>query len=168
MNNNRFILCIVGSSGAGKTLLIETLIPKLIKRGLKVGTIKHDLHDRFDMDKPGKDTWRHKVAGASAVIASSPKRLAIIMDVDHDHSPEELIKFMQVDIVIAEGYKSSRYPKIEVVKEDCEPICKKDKNLIAIVSNTKFDLQIPVFSIKDSDKIADFVITYFFSSKHRF
>jgi len=158
-----FILCIVGASSAGKTSLIERLIPELRKRGLKIGTIKHDIHDRFEMDKPGKDSWRHKKAGASVTIVSSPRRIGIIMDVDHDHDPEELLKFLDVDLVITEGYKKSPYPKIEIIKTGIDPICKDDKTLIAIVSDNELlsSTNIPRFTLQDIEKLADFVIKYF-------
>lgn len=158
-----FILCVVGYSSAGKTSLIERLISELKKRGLKIGTIKHDIHDRFEMDKPGKDSWRHKKAGASVTIVSSPRRIGIIMDVDHDHDPEELLKFLDVDLVITEGYKKSPYPKIEIIKTGADLICKNDKTLIAIVSDSnELNLtNIPRFTIRDIEKLADFLIKYF-------
>ncbi|HUU81381.1 MAG TPA: molybdopterin-guanine dinucleotide biosynthesis protein B, partial [Acidobacteriota bacterium] len=83
------IVLFVGSSGSGKTTLLEKLIPELTRRGLRVGTIKHDVHG-FEMDQPGKDSWRHKHAGALASIISSPHQIGEVMDVDHDHSLDEL------------------------------------------------------------------------------
>ena len=98
------IVCIVGSSGAGKTTLLEKLIPELTCRGIKVGTVKHDVHG-FEIDKPGKDSYRHKQAGAVVTIISSPKRIGMVMDTDHDLDLGELLPFYSgVDIVLTEGY----------------------------------------------------------------
>ncbi len=155
------ILCIVGCSGAGKTSFIEKLLPELKKRGLKIATIKHDMHDRFEIDKPNKDSWRLKKAGASVSIISSPKRIGITMNVDHDHDPEEFLRFLNVDLVIAEGYKRSLHPKIEITKVDTEPICKDDKNLIAIVGENRWDLDIPQFTSQQLDEIVGFILKHF-------
>ncbi|MBW2556910.1 MAG: molybdopterin-guanine dinucleotide biosynthesis protein B, partial [Deltaproteobacteria bacterium] len=77
------VVSVVGNSGAGKTTFLEKMIPEMVGRGLKVGTIKHDVHGRFEMDKPGKDSWRHKHAGASTTVISSPYRIGIVMDVKY-------------------------------------------------------------------------------------
>ncbi len=158
------IICIVGASGSGKTFFIERLIPELKKRGIKVVSIKHDIHDKFEMDKPGKDSWRHKKAGAIATIISSPKRIGIVMDTDHDHDPEELLKYIdlnKVDLVLAEGYKKSRYLKIEVLKDN-KLMCKDDPRLIAVISNQskhpKRSLPIPYFRWDQAEEVADFII----------
>ena len=158
------IICIVGASGSGKTFFIERLIPEFKKRGIKVVSIKHDIHDRFEMDKPGKDSWRHKKAGAITTIISSPKRIGIVMDVDHDHDPEELLKYVdlnKVDLVLAEGYKKSRHLKIEVLKGS-ELICKDDPHLIAVIINhsnhQKRSLNIPYFRGDQAEEVAEFII----------
>ena len=155
------IICIVGSSGVGKTFFIEKLVPELKRRGLKIATIKHDIHDRFEMDKPGKDSWRFKKAGASVSIISSPKRIGMVMDVDHDHDPDEISRFLDVDLIIAEGYKRSAHPKIEVTRGKDELICKNDKHLIATVGGKVADLDIPQFEHYEMDNIVDFILKYF-------
>ena len=110
------VVCIVGFSNAGKTTVTTGLVAALTGRGLRVGTIKHDVHG-FEMDRPGKDRWRHRQAGAAATILTSPDRIGLVMDSDHDHQPNELLPlFKQMDIVIAEGFKRSRLPKIEVFR----------------------------------------------------
>ncbi len=110
------VISIVGFSGSGKTTLLEKLIPELTRRGIRVGTIKHHLHD-FDMDKPGKDSWRHKQAGAVVTIISTPSRIGMSMDVDHDHKPHELVPFFDgVDIILTEGYKRGDNAKLEVFR----------------------------------------------------
>lgn len=147
------VLCIVGRSGAGKTTLIESLIPALKKRGYRVGTIKHDVHG-FEMDREGKDTWRHKKAGAALVLISSPTKLALIKDTDRDLSLEELReKFISdVDLIITEGYKAgTTLPKIEVYRESLGkgPLCTDDPTLIASVGDPTPQLKAPHFSPED-------------------
>src|SRR4030042_2461665 len=129
------IVSIVGKSNAGKTTLLEKLITELVKRGYRVATIKHNLHG-FDIDHEGKDSYRHKKAGAHTTVVSSPHQLALIQDVDHDHSFEEIRdKFIHnADIILTEGFKMSDYPKIEVFRSELKrklTSTKKD-NLIAV------------------------------------
>jgi molybdopterin-guanine dinucleotide biosynthesis adapter protein len=157
------IVSIVGKSGAGKTTLIEKLIPVFKSNGLKVGTIKHDVHG-FEMDKPGKDSWRHKRAGAVATIISSPNQIGLVKDVEHDHKPEELLHFLsKMDIILTEGYKDGDKPKIEIFRPNVHqtPLCKNDENLIALVCDEIIDLGVPRFSTNDTNSIVDFVIDSF-------
>ena len=95
------IVSFVGRSGAGKTTLIERLIPELRAMGVGVGTVKHDVHG-FEIDYPGKDSWRHKQAGSSVTLISSPHRIGMVMDVDHDYTLDDLAPFFSgVDIILA-------------------------------------------------------------------
>ena len=154
------VISIVGYSGSGKTTLIEKLISALKQRGLQVGTIKHDVHG-FEMDRPGKDSWRHKQAGASATIITSPRQIGMVMDADHDHHPLELLPLMAgMDIVIVEGFKKANLPKIEVFRSENgkPPACRGDKNLIAVVSNTSLDWGVPRYADDDVEILTDFII----------
>ena len=155
------ILSIVGLSGSGKTTLLEKLIPEFTRRGLRVGTIKHDVHG-FEMDHPGKDSWRHKHAGAAATIISSAQQIGMVMDADHDYDPADLVKFFQeVDIIMTEGYKNLANPKLEVFRSGLrhdEPICIGDENLLAVITDLSFDLDIPRFSLDDMERLTDFLI----------
>jgi molybdopterin-guanine dinucleotide biosynthesis protein B len=157
------IFLIVGHSESGKTTFLEKLIPALKQRGLKIGTVKHDVHG-FEMDKPGKDSWRHKQAGASTTVISSPYQIGMVRDVDHDHQPEELLSFFSdVDIVLIEGYKRANKPKLEIFRPEVtkKPLCKDDQNLLALISDSDLDIGVPRFSTKDVIGIAKFLISLF-------
>jgi molybdopterin-guanine dinucleotide biosynthesis protein B len=157
------IISVVGFSGAGKTTLLEKLIPELTKRGYEVGTIKHDVHG-FEMDRPGKDSWRHKQAGAAATIISSPYQIGMVMDVEHDHTLDELAPLISsVHVILTEGYKREDKPKLEVFRpEVCgEPLCKNDGHLVALISDEPVDLEVPRFSMDDIRGLADFLISHF-------
>ena len=153
----------VGYSGAGKTTLLEKLIPELTRKGLRVGTIKHDVHG-FQMDKPGKDTWRHKQAGASTTIISSPSQIGMVMDVEHDHHPLELAPLLGgMDIILVEGFKRADLPKIEVFRPENRkpPVCRNDRHLIAVVSSADLDWSVPRFEASDIEGLTEFVIKKF-------
>lgn len=157
------LVSIVGFSRSGKTTLLEKLIHDLAARGYRVGTIKHDVHG-FEMDKPGKDSWRHKQAGAVTTIVSSPYQIGMVMDVDHDHRPDDLKRFFRdVDIVFMEGYKQGDKPKVEIFRRGLrkEPLCKNDDHLIALVTDTGVDLGVPRFLLHDVKGLADFLISRF-------
>lgn len=157
------IISFVGSSGSGKTTLLERLIPELTRLGFKVGTIKHDVHG-FEMDKPGKDSWRHKQAGAAVSMISSPVQIGMVMDVDHDHHPDELSSLLSgVDIILTEGYKRKGRAKVEIFRPNGrgeKPLCMNDEYLIALVTDTNIDLDVPRFSLNDIKGLADFLITH--------
>lgn len=158
------IICIVGRSDTGKTTLIERLIPEFRRRGYRVGTIKHDIHG-FEIDKEGKDSYRHKKSGADFVLISSTQKIVLIKDVNKELSLDELRRYVEdVDIVLTEGFKRSSYPKIEVFREDLhkELLCTEEDNLVAIVSEKKFNLNIPVFSLNEISELADFIVMKFF------
>ena len=157
------VISIVGFSGSGKTTLLEKLIPELTRRGIRVGTIKHHLHD-FDMDKPGKDSWRHKQAGAAVTIISTPSRIGMSMDVDHDHKPHELAPlFDGVDIILAEGYKRENNAKLEVFRPEVheKPLSQGDEHLMALISDAPVDIGVPRFLTDDIEELADFLINRF-------
>ena len=157
------IISIVGFSGAGKTTVLEKLIPQLTRLGLRVGTVKHDVHG-FEMDRPGKDSWRHKQAGAVTTVLSSPYQVGMVTDVNHDYSLEQLSPlFCDMDIILAEGYMREDRPKVEVFRPvvEKEPLAVGDKNLIAIVSNTPVELGVPCFSTDDMEGLVQFLVERF-------
>ena len=158
------IVSIVGKSDSGKTTLIEKIVPELSRRGYRVTTVKHDLHS-FEIDKEGKDSWRHKRAGAQAVVISSPRKVALIRDVDKDMPLEELGDSFgeDADLILSEGFKKDVQPKIEVFRgeEHKELLCTKEDNLIAIASNRPFDIGVPCLDIDDVKGIVDLIESKF-------
>ncbi|MBN2060362.1 MAG: molybdopterin-guanine dinucleotide biosynthesis protein B [Deltaproteobacteria bacterium] len=159
-HKNTPVILIVGRSGAGKTTFIEKLIPELRRRGLRVGTIKHDVHG-FEMDKPGKDSWRHKKAGSVSTIISSSEKIGMVMDVDHDFSIDELLYyFNDLDIILTEGFKRENRPKVEIFRPEVHdtPLCNGDDKLLALVSDHDLDLGVPRFGLEDINGVAEFLI----------
>jgi len=154
------IISIVGRSKSGKTTLIERLIPEFMKRGYRVATIKHH-HKAIQIDHEGKDSWRHKQAGAQTVVVSSPHKVALIEDVSQDLSLDDLAtRFIQgADIIIAEGFKRDKHPKVEVFRKDIhpEPLAPQLKNVIAVVSDCPLSLDIPRMDFNDIKGIADII-----------
>ncbi len=154
---DKFVVSIIGKSGSGKTTLIKKLIPELIKRGYKVGTIKHTHHD-FEIDKPGKDSWSHKRAGASSVAISSSNKIAFIKDTDKEVSVEELVSklFFDIDILLTEGYKFNNLPTIKIM--GAQKHYKSVSNypsLLMVISKKPINIAVPVYSPEDIVKIAD-------------
>jgi molybdopterin-guanine dinucleotide biosynthesis protein MobB len=160
------IVSIVGKSNTGKTTLIEKLIPLLVARGWRVGTIKHDAHS-FDVDHPGKDTWRHREAGAAVVALSSAERLFVTRTLSAPPSLAEIVASAfagHVDLVVTEGYKRGGAVKIEVhrnARSDaliCDPAV---DDLVAVVSDRAWEVGVPVFGLDDAEAIVEFIVTRF-------
>jgi len=159
------IISVVGKSQVGKTTLLERLIAELKRRGYRVGTIKHDTHG-FEIDKPGKDSWRHAQAGSDVVLISSPEKLALIKGVDRERTLDELLAYMgDVELVLTEGYKSGDKPKIEVSRQarGQELLCDEEE-LLALVTDQPFDLDVPQFDFEDVVGLADLIEERFLSA----
>ena len=154
------VINVIGScSNVGKTTLIEGVIKELRKKGHSISTIKHDVHG-FDIDKEGKDTWRHRKAGAETVLIASKKRMAVIKELDKEIPLEELIKKVSdSDFILVEGYKKSKYKKIEVFRKGIsKEIITPKENLIAIASDDNiFIKDIPTININDYSKLAEVI-----------
>lgn len=153
------LIGVVGYPGSGKTTLMVRLIDCLASRGYRVGTIKHDSQGGR-MDHPGKDSFRHKAAGAATSIISSPQQIAMVTDVAQEQTPEDLLPLLVgMDIVLAEGYKRARLPKIEVYRpETCKgAACQGDPHLIAVVSDAALEWGVPCFDTTDAESLADFL-----------
>ena len=150
------VVSIVGRSNVGKTTFLEKLIRELKRRGYRVGTIKHYRHD-FDIDQPGKDSWRHAQAGSDVAVISGPHKMALVRRLDAELAVDEIVAAMpQVDIVLTEGYKHGDKPKIEVSRRAAggELLC-NEQELIAIVTDQSFALQVPQFGLDDASGVAD-------------
>lgn len=158
-------ISVVGKSNSGKTTLLERLIRELKRRGYRVGTIKHDAHS-FEIDRPGKDSWRHAQAGSDHVVISSPQRVASIRYVERERELEELVGGMaDVDIVLTEGYKRGNAPKIEVSRRarSSTLICQPHE-LLALAADQPFDLVVPQFELGDSRGLVDLIEERFLRS----
>jgi molybdopterin-guanine dinucleotide biosynthesis protein B len=159
------IFGIAGWSGSGKTTLLTRLIPLLTSRGFRISTLKH-AHHGFDVDQPGKDSYVHRQAGAVEVMVSSANRWALM----HEHRGalepglEELLPHMSpVDLVIVEGFKRHRHPKLEVFRPSVgKPLlCREDPTVLAVASDeTIADLPVPRLELEDVAGIADFVLAH--------
>jgi molybdopterin-guanine dinucleotide biosynthesis protein B len=156
----------VGKSDSGKTTLIEKLIPELKRRGYRVGVVKH-AHHGFEMDRKGKDSYRHRKAGADAVMIASPGQIAMIKDSPGESLDHLVPYFEDMDLLITEGFKSDRAPKIEVFRSPRHqhPACLNDNTMIAMVSDTPFDSELPRFELDDVEAIADFIVSVFLSNE---
>ncbi len=157
------LVAIVGGGNAGKTTLIEKLIPVLRQRGYRVGTVKHVAH-HFALDPSGKDSWRHRAAGAETVVVDAGDKLLLFKTVPPDEATDRLRKtaekyFDDMDVVLAEGYKSARVPKIEVFREavNSEPVCLGDPDLLAFVSDADISAGVLRFGPDDILAIADLI-----------
>ena len=158
-------LAFVGRSNTGKTTVIERLIPILVEKGIRVAVIKHHPHD-FDIDIPGKDTYRYKKAGATMSVLASPRKIAVVKDTEDELTLKEIISryVSDVDFLIIEGFKKENVPKIEVFqrKEGADlPVRWGDKNLIALVTDESVETSLPVFLRNDIQGIARFIIDRF-------
>jgi molybdopterin-guanine dinucleotide biosynthesis protein MobB len=162
------IVSIVGKSESGKTTLIEKLIAELTCRGWRVATIKHNRHG-FEIDHEGKDSWRHKKAGAVTTVLVSSRQVAVIEDVDTDYELAEIREryIRNADIVLAEGYKGNPHPKIEVFRTDLRRklLCGPEDNLIALAGDQPIHAGVPCFDRNDATGIADLIEKRFLPRK---
>jgi len=158
---------LAGWSGSGKTTLCTKLIENFTKIGIKVGTLKH-AHHRFELDKPGKDSFNLRQAGARPMIISSKERFALIQENDGNEE-KSLFQMLEIfakdpinqcDIIIVEGYKNESIPKIEVYRPAIHKplLYKEDNNIFAIASDIKIESSIPSFDLNNINSISDFII----------
>ena len=155
------VVGIAGYSGSGKTTLIEKVIPLLVEEGLRVSLIKH-AHHEFDVDQPGKDSYRHRHAGCTEVLVSSSRRWALVHELRGAQEPgfAELIERLSpCDLVLIEGFKREHVPKLEVYRAVTgEPMLHtQDRDIVAVASDQRLDTKLPQFDLNDVPAIADFV-----------
>jgi molybdopterin-guanine dinucleotide biosynthesis protein MobB len=153
------ILSIVGRSGSGKTTLIEKLIPELKRRGFRVATVKHHSHPGFEIDQPGKDTWRHARAGSDHVIIAAPDKIASIQLLKREMTLDEITAGIRdVDLILTEGFIRAGKPALEVNRSLGEGglICSPPQ-LIAVASDSPLNVNVPTFGLEDTIRIVDFI-----------
>jgi molybdopterin-guanine dinucleotide biosynthesis protein B len=153
-----------GWSGSGKTTLIEALIPRFIERGLTVSLIKH-AHHSFDVDQPGKDSYRLREAGCQEVLVSSETRWVIQHELRGDSEPtldEHIKRLSPCDLLLVEGYKRNPMPKLEIYRAaNGKPLLHpEDPHIVGIASDVALASALPRFELSDHDAIANFILTH--------
>ena len=159
------IFGLAGWSGSGKTTLMTALIPEFVARGIAVSTLKH-AHHSFDVDQPGKDSWRHRQAGAREVLVSSQNRWALMHEMRGAPEPsfDELARLISpVDLLLVEGFKRHPHPKIEVHRPSIgkPPLFPDDPFVVAVASDERLQgLPLPVLPLADAGMVADFILDH--------
>ena len=159
------IFGLIGWSGSGKTTLIRKLIPELISHGYRVSTMKHT-HHNFDIDKPGKDSHEHRVAGASQVLITGTERWALLnenRDQPEPHIEELLARMDDVNLVLIEGFKSHSHAKLEVFRQSVgkQLIAMNDPSVVAVATDEDLLIDtVPVIDLNDVSAVAQFIINY--------
>ena len=159
------IIGLAGWSGSGKTTLLAKVIPRIVARGLKVSTVKH-AHHNFDMDRPGKDSHSHRMAGATEVLVGSANRWAVVHELRGEAEPTLsalLRKASPVDLVLVEGYKGERHPKLEVYRAaNGKPLLHPgDPAIVAVASDMPLSgVRIPVLDLDDIEGITDILLRH--------
>jgi molybdopterin-guanine dinucleotide biosynthesis protein B len=153
-----------GYSGSGKTTLIEKLIPLFVQRGLRVSLIKH-AHHTFDVDQPGKDSFRHRHAGCTEVLVTSSRRWALMHELRGAPEPtlkEQMERLSPCDLLLVEGFKHEPISKLEVYRAEVgeSMIHPHDSNIVAIASDAKVDSQLPQLDLNAPEAIAAFVLKH--------
>jgi molybdopterin-guanine dinucleotide biosynthesis protein B len=153
-----------GWSGSGKTTLIEKLIPLFVARGLKVALVKH-AHHTFDVDQPGKDSYRHRHAGCTEVLVTSSRRWALMHELRGAAEPglaEHLARLSPCDLVLVEGFKREPIPKLEVYRAEVgePPLHPHDDHIVAVATDRRIDIRLPQYDLNDHVAIADFVLRH--------
>jgi molybdopterin-guanine dinucleotide biosynthesis protein B len=153
-----------GWSGSGKTTLVEKLIPRFVKRGLRVSLIKH-AHHNFDVDTLGKDSYRHRQAGASEILVTSSRRWVLMHELRGAQEPsfdEQIKRFSPCDLLLVEGFKFAPIPKLEVWRQETGEslLHPNDPHIVAIAADSKVDTKLPQLDLNDDAAIAEFILRH--------
>ena len=153
-----------GFSGSGKTTLIERLIPTFVARGLRVSLIKH-AHHTFDVDQPGKDSYRHRHAGANEVLITSSRRWVLLHELRGEAEPtmdEVMARMSPCDLLLVEGFKRAPIPKLEVYRDVVGegPLHPHDPHIVAIATDRPHEARIPVFDLGQTEAIGEFILQH--------
>ena len=154
------VVAIVGHSGSGKTTLLERLIPEMKRRGYQAAVVKHIHHSGIEFDVPGKDSWRFARAGADQVVLAAPDQVVHLRRCQGRPTLAEAVRDVRgVDLILVEGFKRANVPKIEVNRRDCQLdlVCAGDTRLIGIVSDQRFDAEVPQYGLDEVSGLADLI-----------
>jgi len=156
------VVSVVGRSNVGKTTFIVKLIEELKRLGYRVGTIKHYRHE-FEIDQPGKDSWRHTRAGSDVAVIAGPHKMAMVYRLERELGLWEIVARMgDLDVVVTEGYKGADAPKIEVYRlARNETLACDPKELVALVTDQHFDIKLPQFGLDDASGVASWIAERF-------
>jgi molybdopterin-guanine dinucleotide biosynthesis adapter protein len=155
---------IAGYSGSGKTTVMEQLIPRFVMEGLRVSVIKH-AHHHFDIDRPGKDSYRHREAGATEVMLTAANRWVLMHELRGDPEPdlpEQIARLSPCDLVLVEGFKQQPIPKLEIHRRDAgKPLLYlHDPHIVALATDEPLDARLPQFGLNDYDDMAAFIMNH--------
>ncbi|MDP7078435.1 MAG: molybdopterin-guanine dinucleotide biosynthesis protein B [Candidatus Undinarchaeales archaeon] len=148
------IISVVGRSGTGKTTVLELLIGELVRRGYRVGTVKHCSHG-FDADQQGKDSWRHAQAGSEVAAISCPHKMALFRNMESEMPLDDIVSLMgKVDVVLTEGYKRGEKPMIEVSRQavGTDLLCPPE-GLVCVMADYDVDTSVPLFALDDAKSV---------------
>ena len=153
------LITIIGRSGCGKTTLLEKLVTELKKHGYKLATVKHHSHRGFEIDQPGKDSWRFAQAGSDHVIIASPDKIASYRKLEHELTLDEITAGVSdVDLILVEGYKQAEKPSLEVVRAaNSRELIGSREQRFAVAADFPLDLGVPQFSLDDVQGIVDLI-----------
>ena len=162
------IISIVGKSESGKTTLIEKLIPELSRRGYRIGVIKHASHG-FAIDRPGKDSWRIKAAGAEAVLVAAPDSIVLVKNSPELTLDELAGYFRDMDLILTEGFKREHKPKIEIFRKERhrQPLSPESPDRVALVTNADIKVEAPIFGLEEVIPLADLIEEKFLTVQDR-
>ncbi|MGV3580675.1 MAG: molybdopterin-guanine dinucleotide biosynthesis protein B [Methylophilus sp.] len=170
MNRLPVLGIVAAGSNAGKTTLITQLIPALAKRNIRVSVIKH-AHHKFDIDYPGKDSYKIREAGAVQTLIASNKRWALMTELASEPNLEALIAQINpsyADLILVEGFRQANIPKIEVYRPSLGMplLANSERNIIAVVTDANLDIQQPLLPLNDIEQIIEFIVLHFRLQQH--